>query len=123
MGYTDSWGSSFFPTLYAWEETVASRNAFLTLRQTMLEADADLKTMQSLTGNFLDLYISYFRMTNMRDTTELLREASREVQKTSSKGELQELLEEPGGGPMLAHKSQPPGFQRQHSPQVSRACG
>jgi hypothetical protein len=33
-------------------------------------------------------------MTNMRDTTELLRQASAEVQKLSSKEELRELLEE-----------------------------
>jgi len=93
-GYTDSWGSSFFPTLYAWEETVASRNAFLTLRKTMLESDADLSTLKLLTRNLLDLYVSYFRMTNMRDTTELLREASQEVEKLTSRTELQELLEE-----------------------------
>ena len=33
-------------------------------------------------------------MTNMRDTTELLRQASEEVQRLSSRGELQALLEE-----------------------------
>jgi len=93
-GYTDSWGSSFFPTLYAWEETVASRNTLLTLRTTSLESDADLNTLKLIAKNLLDLYVSYFRMTNMRDTTELLREATREVQKSSSKPELQELLEE-----------------------------
>jgi len=93
-GYTDSWGSSFFPTLYAWEETVASRNTFLTLRKTMLESDADLSTFKLLTRNLLDLYVSYFKMTNLRDTTDLLREASQEVEKLTSKSELQELLEE-----------------------------
>jgi hypothetical protein len=93
-GYTDSWDSSFFPTLYAWEETVASRNTFLTLRTTLQEANTDLSTLKLITKNLLDLYVSYFRMTNMRDTTELLREASQEVEKLTSKSELQELLEE-----------------------------
>lgn len=93
-GFTDSWGSSFFPTLYAWEETVASRNTFLTLRTTMLESSADFNTLKLIAKNLLDLYVSYFRMTNMRDTTELLREATREVEKSSSKAELQELLDE-----------------------------
>lgn len=93
-GYTDSWGSSFFPTLYAWEETVASRNTLLTLRTTSLESDADLNTLKLIAKNLLDLYVSYFRMTNMRDTTKLLREASREVENLTSRTELQELLDE-----------------------------
>ena len=93
-GYTDSWGSSFFPTLYAWEETVASRNTFLTLRTVLLESGTDLNTVKRIAKHLLDLYVSYFRMTNMRDTTELFREVSGEVEKLSSKGELQELLEE-----------------------------
>lgn len=93
-GYTDSWGSSFFPTLYAWEETVASRNTFLTLRTVLLEPGGDLNTVRRIAGNLLDLYVSYFRMTNMRDTTELLRQASEEVERLSSRGELQALLEE-----------------------------
>jgi len=93
-GYTDSWDSSFFPTLYAWEETVASRNTFLILRTVLMEPGADLNTVKRIVRNLLDLYVSYFRMTNMRDTTELLRQASAEVQKLSSKEELQELLEE-----------------------------
>jgi len=93
-GYTDSWGSSFFPTLYAWEETVASRNTFLTLRTVLLEAGTDLDTVKRIAKNLLDLYVSYFRMTNMRETTELLRQALEEVEKLSSKIELQELLEE-----------------------------
>jgi hypothetical protein len=93
-GYTDSWGSSFFPTLYAWEETVASRNTFLTLRAVLLESGSETDTVRRITKNLLDLYVSYFRMTNMRDTTELLRQASEEVQRLSSRTELQELLEE-----------------------------
>ena len=93
-GYTDSWGSSFFPTLYAWEETVASRNTFLTLRAVLLEPDSDLDTVRRIVKSLLDLYVSYFRMTNMRDTTELLRQASEEVQLLSSREEMQELLEE-----------------------------
>lgn len=93
-GYTDSWGSSFFPTLYAWEETVASRNTFLTLRTVLLESGSDLNTVKRMAANLLDLYVSYFRMTNMRDTTELLQQASAEVKKPSSRAELQELLEE-----------------------------
>jgi hypothetical protein len=93
-GYTDSWGSSFFPTLYAWEETVASRNTFLTLRTVLLEPDTDLNTVKRIAKNLLDLYVSYFRMTNMRETTELLRQASDEVETLSSREELQELLEE-----------------------------
>jgi hypothetical protein len=93
-GCTDSWGSSFFPTLYAWEESVASRNTFLTLRAVLLEPDSNLDTVRRIAKNLLDLYVSYFRMTNMRDTTELLRQASEEVQRLSSRGELQALLEE-----------------------------
>jgi hypothetical protein len=93
-GNTDSWDSSFFPTLYAWEETVASRNAFLTLRKILLDPSTDLNTLKLITKNLLELYVSYFRMTNMRDTTDLLREASAGVEKLSSKAELQELLEE-----------------------------
>ena len=93
-GYTDSWDSSFFPTLYAWEETVASRNTFLTLRTVLLESGTDQNTVKRITKNLLDLYVSYFRMTNMRDTTELLRQASEEIGKLSSKAELQDLLEE-----------------------------
>jgi hypothetical protein len=93
-GYTDSWDSSFFPTLYAWEETVASRNTFLTLRTVLLEPGTDLNTVRRITKNLLDLYVSYFRMTNMQNTTELLRQASAEVDKLTSKEELRELLEE-----------------------------
>ena len=93
-GYTDTFGSSFFPTLYSWEETVASRNAFLTLRKTIRENDMDLNTFKVLVRNFLDLYISYFCMTNLRATTKLFREAAEEVLKIASKGELIELLEE-----------------------------
>lgn len=93
-GYTDSWGSSFFPTLYAWEETVASRNTFLTLRTVLLESGTDLNTVKRIAKHLVDLYVSYFRMTNMRDTTELLRQTSEEVEKLSSKAELRELLEE-----------------------------
>ena len=70
-GYTDTFGSSFFPTLYSWEETVASRNTFLTLIKTIRENDVDLSTFKVLVGNFLDLYISYFCMTNLQDTTKL----------------------------------------------------
>jgi hypothetical protein len=93
-GYTDSWGSAFFPTLYAWEESVASRNTFLTLRAVLLEPDSDLDTVRRMARYLLDLYVSYFRMTNMRDTTELLRQAAEEVQQLSSRGQLRELLEE-----------------------------
>jgi hypothetical protein len=93
-GCTDSWGSSFFPTLYAWEETVASRNAFLILRTVLLEPGADSRTVRRIAKSLLDLYVSYFHMTNMRDTTELLRRASREMETLSSEAELQELLEE-----------------------------
>ena len=93
-GYTDSWGSSFFPTLYAWEETVASRNTFLTLRTVLMESGTDLNTVRRIAKNLLDLYVSYFRMTNMRDTTELLRQAAEEVQQLSSREELRELIEE-----------------------------
>jgi len=60
----------------------------------MLEANADLNTLKLLTRNLLDLYASYFKMTNMRDTTKLLLEASQEVEKLTSKTELQDLLEE-----------------------------
>ena len=93
-GYTDTWGSSFFPTLYAWEETVAARNSFLTLRRTLLQSDADLEILKALTKNFIEVYISYLYMTNLQDTTALLREAAEEVLKLSSKAELQDLLEE-----------------------------
>jgi hypothetical protein len=93
-GYTDSWGSCLFPTLYAWEETVASRNAFLTLRTVLMEPGSDLNTVKRIAQHMLDLYISYFRMTNLRDATGLLREATAEVEKLASREELQELLEE-----------------------------
>jgi hypothetical protein len=93
-GYTDSWGASFFPTLYAWEETVASRNTFLTLRTVLLESGSDLNTVKSMARHLLDLYISYFRMTNMRHTTDLLREASAQVENLVCREALQELLEE-----------------------------
>lgn len=93
-GHTDSWGSSFFPTLYAWEETVASRNAFLAIRQTLLQSSADLETLKALTKNLLELYGSYFAMTNLRDTTRLFREAAEEVPRIRTQAELLELLEE-----------------------------
>lgn len=93
-GYTDSWDSSFFPTLYAWEETVASRNALLTLRTVLMQPDTDLPTLIRIAKHLLDLYVSYFRMTNMRDTTELLLEATAEVEKLTSRAALRELLEE-----------------------------
>jgi hypothetical protein len=93
-GYTDSWGSSFFPTLYAWEESVASRNAFVVLRKSLLEGSADLSALKPITKNFLDLYVSYFKMTNLRDTTSLLQEAAQELAKIDSKAQFQELLEE-----------------------------
>jgi hypothetical protein len=93
-GFTDSWGASFFPTLYAWEETVASRNTFLTLRTVLMESGTDLHTVKRMAGHLLELYVSYFRMTNMRDTTELLRQASAEVEKLATREELMALLEE-----------------------------
>lgn len=93
-GRTDIWGSSFFPTLYAWEESVAARNAFLTLRKTLLAGGGDLGTMKAMTGNLLELYASYFAMTNLGETTALLREAALAVKDIRGEAELRELLEE-----------------------------
>jgi len=91
----DSWGSCFFPTLYAWEESVAARNSLVVLRKTMLQnRDIDLNTVKQIVNNFLDLYVSYFRMTNLRETTELFREASNAVSGIATREALIELLEE-----------------------------
>jgi len=93
-GYTDSWGSSFFPTLYAWEESVACRNSLLSVRSVLMDSDSDLSTLKRITASLLDLYVSYFRMTNMGETTELLRRAAAQVDTLGSKAGLRELLEE-----------------------------
>lgn len=93
-GYNDTWGSRFFPTLYSWEETVAARNVLVVLRKALRAGELDLGTARSLVRSFLELYVSYLKMTNLSETTQLLREAAAEAPTMASREELLELLEE-----------------------------
>ena len=63
-------------------------------RHALMQPDTDLGTLKLISRQFLELYVSYFGMTNLPDTTGLLREAAAEVMGLDSREQLRELLEE-----------------------------
>ena len=93
-GYTDTWDSVFFPTLYSWLETVCSRNVLQVMRETLIKDDLELETVRRLLQNLLAMYVPYLKWANLPDTTDLLHEASESVSEFSSKEQLIEFLEE-----------------------------
>jgi hypothetical protein len=93
-GYTDTWDSSFFPTLFAWEETIASRNVLFVIRKTLLEGGIDLRTVKRLTHELLKMYIPFLRWANLPETEGLFQEISDHVMSIDSSKELVTLLED-----------------------------
>jgi 3-oxoacyl-[acyl-carrier protein] reductase len=93
-GYTDTWDSVFFPTLYSWLETVASRNVLNVIRKTLVEEDLDLDTVRRVLQDLLTMYVPFLKWANLPDTTELFREASESVTEFGSREQLIEFLEE-----------------------------
>jgi 3-oxoacyl-[acyl-carrier protein] reductase len=93
-GYTDTWDSVFFPTLYSWLETVCSRNVLQVIRETMIKEDLELETVRQILQDLLAMYVPYLKWANLPDTTDLFHEASESVSRFSSKEQLIEFLEE-----------------------------
>jgi len=93
-GYTDTWDSSFFPTMYAWAETVASRNVLYVIRKALVSRDLDLETVKQMLEDILAMYVSFIEWANLPDTSELLQKASESVSDLNSKEEVIEMLEE-----------------------------
>ncbi len=93
-GYTDTWGSAFFPTLYGWLETVCSRNVLHVVRKTLIQEDLDLETVKQLLKELLAMYVPFTKWANLPQTTKLLQEASEAVSDFTSKEQLIEFLEE-----------------------------
>ena len=93
-GYTDTWDSTFFPTLYSWLETVCSRNVLYVIRKTLIEEDLDLETVKQVLRELLAMYFPFLKWANLPDTTQLFQEASEAVSTFSSKEQLIEFLEE-----------------------------
>jgi hypothetical protein len=93
-GYTDTWDSCFFPTLYAWEETVASRNVFYVIRQTLMQDDVDFKTVRRLAQNLTAMYVPFIKWANMPEAEKLFQEAAAQMDTIATSEELIQLLEE-----------------------------
>ena len=93
-GYTDTWDSSFFPTMYAWLETVASRNVLYVTRKALISRDLDLETVKQLLEDILAMYVSFIQWANLPEASELLQKASETVSDLNSKEEVIEVLEE-----------------------------
>lgn len=93
-GYTDTWDSSFFPTMYAWLETVASRNVLYVIRKALVSRDLDLESVKQILEDILAMYVSFIKWANLPDTSELLQKASESVSDLNSKEEVIEMLEE-----------------------------
>jgi hypothetical protein len=94
QGYTDTWGSSFFPTLYSWLETVSSRNVLHVLRQSLLSDHLELESARTLSARLLAMYVPFLKWANLPETTELFRGAAEAAERAASREELAELLEE-----------------------------
>jgi hypothetical protein len=93
-GYTDTWDSTFFPSMYAWLETVASRNVLYVTRKALLTRDLDLETVKQMLEDILAMYVSFIQWANLPETSELLQKASESVSDLNSKEEVIEMLEE-----------------------------
>ena len=93
-GYTDTWDSTFFPTMYAWLETVASRNVLFVTRKALISRDLDLETVKQMLEDILAMYVSFIKWANLPETSELLQKASESVSDLNSKEEVIEMLEE-----------------------------
>ena len=93
-GYTDTWDSTFFPSMYAWLETVASRNVLYVTRKALLTRDLDLETVKQMLEDILAMYVSFIKWANLPETSELLQKASESVSDLNSKEEVIEMLEE-----------------------------
>jgi hypothetical protein len=93
-GYTDTWGSRFFPTLYSWLETVSSRNVLHVIRRSLLFDGLELESARTLSARLLAMYVPFLKWANLPDTTELFRQAAEAAGKAATREELAELLEE-----------------------------
>lgn len=93
-GYTDTWDSTFFPTLYAWLETVSSRNVFYVLRKILVEQDLDLETAKRVVAGLVAMYVPFITWANLPDTAALFQRAAGAVADLESKAQLAELLHE-----------------------------
>lgn len=93
-GYTDTWDSVFFPTLYSWLETVGSRNVLFAIRKTLIKEDLDLETVKQVLQELLAMYVPFLKWANLPETTQLFQEASEAVSDLTSKEQLIEFLEE-----------------------------
>jgi hypothetical protein len=93
-GYTDTWGSRFFPTLYGWLETVCSRNVLHVLRRSLLFDGLDLESARTLAARLLSMYVPFLKWANLGETTELFTRAAEAAGQAKTQEELAELLEE-----------------------------
>lgn len=94
VGFTDTWKSTFFPTLYAWEETIATRNVFFVLRESIRAGGLDLATVKRLTANLVAMYVPFVKWANLSETAELFQTVAAEVPQLADEAELMALLEE-----------------------------
>jgi hypothetical protein len=93
-GYTDTWDSCFFPTLYAREETTASHKVFYILRQTLMQDEVDYKTVRRLAQNLTAMYVPFIKWANLPAAEELFKEVAAEMETIDSPEEMIQLLEE-----------------------------
>ena len=93
-GYTDTWDSCFFPTLFAWEETIASRNVFFVIRQSLRQEGLDFKTVRCLARNLVGLYIPFVKWANLPETQKVFEDVRDGIDGLESAAELIELMEE-----------------------------
>ncbi len=93
-GYTDTWGSSFFPTIYGWLETVSARKVFYVIRKTLLSKEVELETAKLLIRDLTAMYVPFLKWANQPEAAQLLQESSEAVGRLESKDEVSELLEE-----------------------------
>jgi hypothetical protein len=93
-GYTDTWESRFFPTLYGWLETVCSRNVLHVLRRSLLFDGLQLESARTVAARLLSMYVPFLKWANLPETTELFEGAAEAVGQAETREELAELLEE-----------------------------
>ena len=93
-GYTDTWDSCFFPTLYAREETTASHKVFYILRQTLMQDEVDFKTVRRLAQNFTAMFVPFIKWANLPVAEKLFREVAADMGTIDTPEEMIQLLEE-----------------------------
>jgi len=93
-GYTDTWDSCFFPTLYAWEETIASRNVLFVIRQSLKDENLDFRSVSVLTQRLICMYIPFLKWANLTEAESVFSEVYSGMKEIKSIDELVGLLEE-----------------------------